>query len=226
MAIVFFRTVIVFTTLILFMRILGKRQLGELEISELVVSVLVADMASIPLQDIGIPLMNGLVSILTLFCLELILSGLTLRFGALRKLLWGKPCFLIEKGTINQREMHRNRFSLDELTEELRRQSVTDLSTVHYAILETDGTLNVILAPAQRPVTAGQMNIAPQDTGYPYAVIADGRILRQNLRKCGRDETWLRRELRRQGLHSPEEVYFMTVNSAGQVYCAVKEACK
>ena len=150
-----FRTVIIFTVLLLCMRILGKRQLGELELSELVVSVLVADLASLPLQDIGIPLMTGLVSILTLFCLELILSGVTLRSQKLRAALFGKPCFLIEKGAINQREMHRCRFSVDELTEELRRQSVTDLSTVEYAILETDGTLNVILTPAERPVTAG-----------------------------------------------------------------------
>ena len=145
-----FRTIIIFTVLLLCMRILGKRQLGELELSELVVSVLVADLASLPLQDIGIPLMNGLVSILTLFCLELILSGVTLRSQKLRAALFGKPCFLIEKGTINQKEMHRCRFSVDELTEELRRQSVTDLSTVEYAILETDGTLNVILTPAPR----------------------------------------------------------------------------
>ena len=124
-----FRTIIIFTVLLLCMRILGKRQLGELELSELVVSVLVADLASLPLQDIGIPLMNGL------FCLELILSGVTLRSQKLRAALFGKPCFLIEKGTINQKEMHRCRFSVDELTEELRRQSVTDLSTVEYAIL-------------------------------------------------------------------------------------------
>lgn len=83
-----FRTIIIFTVLLLCMRILGKRQLGELELSELVVSVLVADLASLPLQDIGIPLMNGLVSILTLFCLELILSGVTLRSQKLRAALF------------------------------------------------------------------------------------------------------------------------------------------
>ena len=98
-----FRTIIIFTVLLLCMRILGKRQLGELELSELVVSVLVADLASLPLQDIGIPLMNGLVSILTLFCLELILSGVTLRSQKLRAALFGKPCFLIEKARSTRR---------------------------------------------------------------------------------------------------------------------------
>ena len=150
-----------------------------------------ADLASLPLQDIGIPLMNGLVSILTLFCLELILSGVTLRSQKLRAALFGKPCFLIEKGTINQKEMHRCRFSVDELTEELRRQSVTDLSTVEYAILETDGTLNVILTPAERPLPPGS-SAAPSRRRLPYILISDGTVLRENLRKCGKTEEWLR----------------------------------
>ena len=139
MAIVLLRTIIIYTTLLLCMRIMGKRQLGELELSEQGVSVLAADLASLPLQDVGIPLINGLLAILTLFCLELILSGLVLRFHRLRGLLFGRPCFLVEKGVINQKEMHRNRFTVDELTEELRRQSVTDVATVDYAVLETDG---------------------------------------------------------------------------------------
>lgn len=170
-----FRTIIIFTVLLLCMRILGKRQLGELELSELVVSVLVADLASLPLQDIGIPLMNGLVSILTLFCLELILSGVTLRSQKLRAALFGKPCFLIEKGTINQKEMHRCRFSVDELTEELRRQSVTDLSTVEYAVLETDGTLNVILTPAERPLPPGSSAAPIRRRATPISSSATGR---------------------------------------------------
>ena len=226
MAIVLLRTIIIFASLMIFMRLLGKRQLGELELSELVVSVLIADLGSLPLQDIGIPLMNGLLSIVTIFCLELILSGLSLRFTKLRGVIWGKPCFLIEKGVINQREMKRSRFTVDELTEELRRQSVTDLNTVQYAVLETDGTLNVLLVPAERPVTAAQARVAAEDTGYPYIVVSDGHILADNLRKCGRDENWLRQECRRQGAAGPAEIFLMTLNGAGQVYCARREEPK
>ena len=141
----------------------------------------------------------------------------------LRAALFGKPCFLIEKGTINQKEMHRCRFSVDELTEELRRQSVTDLSTVEYAILETDGTLNVILTPAERPVTAGQLRCAEPETGYPYILISDGTVLRENLRKCGKTEEWLRGECRRQGVKSPEQVFLLTCDTTGNVYFAKRE---
>ena len=223
MAIVLIRTVIVFFSLAVCMRLLGKRQLGELELSELVVSVLVADLASLPLQDIGIPLLNGLVSIFTLFCLELILSGAALRWGRLRAFLFGKPCFLIEKGTIDQKAMVRCRYSLDELIEQLRRQGVTDLQSVEYAVLETDGTLNVILFPAQRPVTAGDMGLARESTGYPHVLISDGRVIRDNLKKCGKDDNWLQKECRARGAASPKDVFLLSVDDGGRIYYAGKD---
>ena len=223
MAIVLLRTIIIYTTLLVCMRILGKRQLGELELSELVVSVLAADLASLPLQDVGIPLINGLLAILTLFCLELILSGLVLRSNRLRSFLFGRPCFLVEKGVINQKEMRRNRFTVDELTEELRRKSVTDLAAVEYAVLETDGTLNVILSPAAQPATAGQLHCDVSGGGYPYILISDGRILSANLKKCARDEIWLREECRKRGAASPEQVFLFTCTPEGRIFFATKE---
>ena len=224
MAIVLLRTIIIYLTLLLCMRLMGKRQLGELELSELVVSVLAADLASLPLQDAGIPLVNGLLAILTLFCLELIVSGLVLRSHRLRALLFGRPCFLVEKGVINQREMHKNRFTIDELTEELRRQGVTDLTVVDYAVLETDGTLNVILSPAAQPVTAGQLHCELSAGGYPYILISDGRVLSANLRKCARDEVWLREECRRRGAASFADVFLLTCTPEGKVFFAPREA--
>lgn len=223
MVIILIRTIIIFTLLIFFLRILGKRQLGELEISELIVSVLVADMACLPLQDIGIPLLNALVPIAVILSLELLLSELTLHSLKLRGLLWGKPCFLIEKGKVQEKALRQNRFSLDELCEELRRQSVTDISAVDYAVLETDGTLNVILAPEMRPATAGQLGLSIVENGYTHIVINDGRLIRENLRLCGRDERWLQKELQRRNIKSHKDVFFMTVNDSGKVYCSGKE---
>lgn len=223
MAIIILRTTIIYAALLACMRLLGKRQLGELELSELVVSVLIADLASLPLQDVGIPLVNGLVAIVTLFCLELILSGLTLRFHRLRTLLFGKPCFLVKNGVIDRKEMIRNRFSLDELTGELRRQGVLSPADAEFAILETDGSLTVILPPEDRPVTAGQMGRAVPDGGYPYVLISDGRILSDNLRALGRDERWLRAECVRRGAASPKEVFLFTCTPGGRIYYAPGE---
>ena len=119
--------------------------------------------------------------------------------------------------------MAKNRFTVDELIEELRKQSVTDISKVQYAILETDGVLNIILMPAERPVTVAQMNLPADDPGFPIILISDGRVLSDNLRRKGRDEAWLKKELKKHGAGSPKQVYLLTLNDAGQVYFAAKE---
>jgi len=150
-SIIFMRTLIVFISIVVSMRMMGKRQLGELELSELVVAVMISDVAANPLQDIGIPLLNGLIPIVVLLCCQLIISTITMYSVHGRILFCGKPNIIIENGVINQREMRKNRFSLDELAEELRNQGVTSINTVQYGILETSGKLNVILNPQERP---------------------------------------------------------------------------
>ena len=139
MAIVIIRTGIIYFALLAAMRLMGKRQLGEMELSEFVVASLIADLASHPLQDVGIPMTNGLVPILTLLCLELLIAGLSMKSIRLRTLLFGRPSMLVVRGKIDQREMRANRFTADELMQELRKKGIFDLSQVEYAVLETDG---------------------------------------------------------------------------------------
>ena len=223
MAIVLVRTLIIYFALLLTMRLLGKRQLGEMELSEFVVAALIADLASHPLQDMGIPLLNGLIPILVLFCCEVLIAGVSLRHIRLRALIFGKPSLLIVRGQILQREMFKNRFTVDELMQELRSQSITDLSQIEYGILETSGKLNVILFPAARPATAAQLKLDAGEGGYPTIVISDGRVLEANLKHLGFDRRWLERQLKEKGARSPKQVYLMTATPSGQVYYAAKE---
>ena len=224
MAIVLVRTLIIYFSLLLVLRLLGKRQLGEMELSEFVVAALIADLAAHPLQDMGIPLLNGLIPILVLFCCEVLIAGLSLKSIRLRSLVFGKPSLLIVHGKILQKEMYKNRFTLDELLQELRAQGITDLNTVDYGVLETNGRLSLILSPAERAVTPGQMGLICQAEGYPSIVISDGRVLEANLRHLGLDRAWLEKQLRARGVSSPRQVFLMTADESGTVYYAAKEA--
>ena len=224
MAIVIIRTLIVYFALLLTMRLMGKRQLGEMELSEFVTAALIADLAAHPLQDMGIPLLNGLVPIAVLFCCEVLIAGLSLRSIRLRELLFGKPSLLIVKGEIDQAQMRRNRFTLDELMQELRSQGVTDIRMIEYAVLETDGKLSLLLSPAASPVTASQLDLPQGNAGYPHIVISDGRVLEANLRHLGLDAAWLDNTLREQGYASPAAVYLMTVAEGKAFFLASKEA--
>ncbi len=223
MAIVIVITLIIYFSLLITMRLLGKRQLGEMELSEFVLAALIADLAAHPLQDIGIPIINGIVPILTLFCCEVIIAGATMKNIRLRGAFFGKPSLLIIRGKINQQEMRKNRFTSDELFEELRTHGCMDISIIEYAILETDGQLNVILYPAERPVTAALLGLDAGEGGYPSIVISDGRILEGNLRHMGRDLNWLKKQLNDRGHSDASRVFLMTVNNSGQVYFAPRE---
>lgn len=224
LTIVIIRTLIVYFALLIFMRLMGKRQLSELELPEFAVAVLIADLGAHPLQDIGIPLLNGLLPIVVLFCCEVLISGAAMSSPKLRSALFGRPSFLIREGKIDQREMQRNRFTPDELAEQLRSKDILDISQVQYAILETDGDLNAILYPQFRSATACDLGLTPESNGYPVILINNGRVLSDNLRAMGRDETWLRRELKRFGLKSAKDAYLLIADKTGTTFCAPMEA--
>ena len=173
MIIAFLRTIILYLLIIAGIRLMGKRQVGELEPSELVLDLIIADLAAVPMQDFGIPLLSGIIPILTLLSVTMVLSVLTMKSVKFRAIVCGRPSIIVENGRLNQQEMRRNRFTVDELNEELRVQGITDLSTVKYAILETNGRVSVIPYANQRPVTAEQMNLFPDDVGLPLVIIND-----------------------------------------------------
>ena len=222
MLLTYIRTIVLYLVLIAVIRMMGKRQIGEMEPSEFVVTMLVANLASIPMQDGGIPLYSGLVPILTVLGVELILTALSMRSVKLRQLLCGKPVILIENGKILQKNLRSTRITLDELTELLRGKEVLRPDTVQYAILETNGNLSVFPFPEEKPATAKDAKITPAEQHLPYTLIADGYLYRENLRLSGKDERWLHKQLQKRKA-TIDSTWLMTVDSAGQILWQEKE---
>lgn len=221
--VVLIRTMVLYLFIIIGLRLLGKRQLGELEPAELTLALIIADLASVPMQDNGIPLLTGLVPIIVLLCMATILSVLTTKSIRFRHLICGRPSVVVSDGQVVERELRRNRLTVDELLEELRIQGYADLRVVKFAILETNGQLSVLPRASQMPVTAKQMKIKTEETGLPVIVISDGRLLSHNLSAQGRNEKWLYRQLAAHGLTSPKQVFLLTVDQSGNTYCVAKE---
>lgn len=217
------RTVILYLLIIIGIRLMGKRQIGQLEPSELVLSLLIADLAAVPMQDFGIPLIMGIIPILTLLCLSTILSVLTVKSIRFRALLCSRPSIVIQDGKILTREMVKNRFTVDELMEELRMAGVTDLASVKYAVLETTGRISVVPKAEDRPVTIRDLDLTAEDTGMPVIVISDGRVLSKNLKIRNLSIDWLHAELLKRGVGDIRQVFLMTVDEVGGVYFAEKE---
>jgi len=226
LAITIIRTVILYIAIVVSVRVMGKRQLGELEPAELVVAVLISDLASHPLQDLGTPLLHGLIPVITLLCCEVLISAGIMKSAKFRVLICGKPSIIIDKGRIVQSEMRKNRFTIDELAEELRKKGIMDISTVQYAIMETDGSLSTMLFPSESPVTPKQMGLEVRDTAYPVIVINDGRIMSENLKSIGFNEQWLKAEVSKRKIKRVEDVYLMSVDSERKIYFTKKEQGK
>jgi len=223
MLVILIRTLILFIGIIITMRILGKRQLGELEASEFVITLLISEVAAVPMQDIGTPLLHGVIPILTMVSLELLFTFGIIKSLRFRVLLCGKPSVVVQNGRIIQKELLRNRISVDELLEELRAKNVTDISKVKYAILETSGDLSVILYSRFNTATADDMNQNPPDTGLPVVLINDGKLLQKNMEVRNVDREWVENCLKNKKMPQVRDIFLMTVDDLGNVYISEKE---
>lgn len=182
MLIVYIRSIVLYLLLILIIRMMGKRQLGEMEPSEFVVALLLADLAAVPMQDTGIPLLSGVIPLFTVLSIELILSVASYRSVKFRKLLCGKPVILIENGQLLQNNLKKTRLTTDELTEHLREKSIVDLSSVKFAILETNGQISALLYPQYQPVTPSTASQPPEEPELPVTLISCGKVIQENLK--------------------------------------------
>ena len=176
------RTVILYFLIMIGLRLMGKRQIGELEPSELVLTMMISDLATVPMQDFGIPLLAGVIPILILLSLTLLMSQLSLLNLRFRALMCGTPAILIRNGKLQQAAMRKNRYTLDELLEQLRGQGCLSVEEVQYAVLENSGQLSVLPWVRQKPPTAADLGISPENGTLPTVLINDGRILRKNIR--------------------------------------------
>lgn len=225
MGIAFIRTIILYVFVVIAVRFMGKRQIGQLQPSELVVTILISELAAIPMQETGIPLVSGFIPIVTLVCCEALVDVLALRSYKFRRLISGRPSVLVRNGVIDQNEMNKQGFTLDDLMEEIRIAGYMSIDEVDYAIVETNGQLSVFPKSENKPVTAGMMNIQVTDGGLPTTVICDGLLSLPSLESVGKDIQWLQNTIAAQGLKT-QDVFLMTVDNQGKAIIIPKEKTK
>ncbi len=218
MFIVLIRTIILYLLVILSMRLMGKKQVGELEPFELAITIMISELASLPMQDSRIPLLHGIVPILTLLILQNLFSLIQLKSEKIRSLINGEPSILIEKGKIDFQELKNQRFNINDLLEELRLQGYYDLENIEYAILETSGQLSIIPKTEESPVTKKDLSLQFTQERLPVTLILDGKINKKNLKLIKKDEKWLENKLKKDNISSYDELLIAILNSKGNLY--------
>ncbi|MDR5659476.1 DUF421 domain-containing protein [Serpentinicella sp. ANB-PHB4] len=220
---VFIRSLILYGLVVVVMRMMGKRQIAQMQPFELVIAIMIADLAATPMENTGVPLINGVIPILTLLSVQVIVSFISIKSEAVREVICGKPSILINKGQLVQSELRRLRINMNDLLEQLRGKDYPNLSDVDYAILETNGEISIIPKVNKRNIIVEDMNIKVKDEELPITLIVDGNVLYSNLEKSGRDTQWLERELKKQSIQDVKKAFFAFLSSDGKFYAQKKE---
>ena len=200
------RTLIIYILVVIALRVMGKRQIGELQPTELVVAIMISDLATVPMSEISIPLLYGIAPIFTLVVCEMILSHLCIKSPKVRLAVTGRPSYIIKDGVIDQREMKKARYSLADLLEELRMLNIFNISSVHCAILETNGKISVMTDECRNDMA--------------YVLVCDGKIQTRILENSPYDEKDINKFA---GKHPLENIFLLSVDNNKKVYRVLKE---
>lgn len=221
------RSIIIYCIVLVAVRLMGKRQIGDMQPFELVVTLIIADLACIPMSDVSIPIVFGIVPLLTLVVLHHFFTWANRKSVFVRKILNGKPIIVIDEKGINYKALQSLNMTINDLTEGLRVANCFDIGTVAYAIVETNGNISVLLKSNASPVTNENMKISADESILNIIIINDGKIIDENLKELNLNRDFVKKILKEQNAKSVKDVLICTINSLGVGFFQEKnKACK
>lgn len=212
-----FQIVVLYVLVMVSLRLMGKREIGQLSVFDFVVSVMIAELSTLPMEDVHVPMGRSFVAIGALVILQIVVALISLKSHRFRHWMEGEPSVLVEHGKIKDREMKRTRYSMHDLMMQMREKGVANVGDVELAVLETSGKLSVFPRPEARPLTPGDLGIRAKEDGLPLPLIVDGQPIAKTLKLLHQDEPWLAQEIERLGYGKVSDVFFAAIDQSGQV---------
>lgn len=212
MLVVIARTLILYLVVILSLRVMGKRQIGELQPTELVVAIMISDLATVPMQSIDMPLLAGIIPVITLMLAEVFISFAGFKSKILRRIITGDPSIVIYKGVINEKELERLRYNVSDLLEELRLNNCYNIADVEVAVLETSGKLSVM--PKSGDTTG---------SGLPYIIISDGSYNKGEVKRAKLTIKQVDKKLEKMGISNVKNVFLCSIDAKGEMFVQPKK---
>lgn len=218
MLITFIRTAILYFIVIISIRLMGKRQIGELQPYELVITLMLSDLASLPMQDTRLPLLLGIVPIITLLFVKILISEIQQHSRLFEKILDGTPSIIISDGEINLEMMKKQRLTMNDILEELRSAGYLDISDIQYAIIETNGTISIIPKSACDTVKRKDLKIKESESKIPIVLFEDGHLNKKALQGMNKDEKWLDEKLKSLNYPPRDKLFLVMIDSNGKLF--------
>ena len=220
------RAAVIYIIVLIVLRIMGKRQIAEMQPYELVATLIIADLACIPMTEITVPLLHGVVPLLTLVVVNFFISLISVKSVIFRRLINGKPIIVIDPDGIRYKELKALNMTLNDLYEGLRVAGYFSAADVYYAIVETNGSLSVLPISQKNPPTAEDLKVKTTDSGINLLLINDGKIIKENLKHFNLNEDFLFNSIKKHNIKDIKNVIIYSINNTGQVYLQEKTGTK
>lgn len=217
------RSLILYILILFLLRIMGKRQLGEMQPFELVITLIIADLATIPMAETALPLIQGIIPILTLACIHYFICFVSRKSIFFRKLINGKPVILLDSEGINYENLQKTNMTFNDLLEGLHSAGYFNLEELLYVILQTNGTMTVVNRAPFTPLTANDLSLKKDQSTLPMIIVAKGKILDENLKIAQLDEQFIKKHIKKAGISSIKDILLLTINNTGKLYLQPKK---
>ncbi|MCW3790350.1 DUF421 domain-containing protein [Paenibacillus sp. LS1] len=211
-----FRTLSAVTILFLITKILGKRQISQLSLFEYITGITLGNLIGYISLDTDTKWYLGFVALFVWVSVSTGAEFLTLKSKKFRDIVDGKSTILIENGAVIEKALKKERLTIDEFLEQLRKKDVYRVADVEFAVMEQSGEVNVMLKKEYQPLTADSLGYHISSEKEPKTIIMDGHMLPGILKEAGLSEDWVQKELRKLGV-TLNQVTIGQVESNGEL---------
>ena len=222
MLIVFIRVLIIYITVLVFLRLMGKRQIGEMQPYEVVITLIIADLATLPMSDSNIPLLNGILPLAILVLLHYFITLLTRKNAKIRRIISGQPIVVISPKGLEYKAMQQLNITIDDILEMLRQNGYPTFDQIQYAIIETNGKISVIPKSENAPATAQDVGAQNQQPQIPSIIISDGKMMKSQMQEINLDVEKLKKLLNHLNVKSVKELIILSLDESGKLYYQTK----
>lgn len=218
----FYKPLIVFIGLFILIRITGKKQLSEITYYDYISGVTIGAIAGATSIDEKISIFKGITVLAVWIIVPVIISYLNIKNLSSKRLTIGEPLILIKNGAVNDINLKKARYNIEDLLMQLRKKDVFNLSEVEFALLEIDGELSVLKKAPYNTLTPKDLNISTPYKGLTLNLIVNGRIIESNLVLAEKDRAWLKEQLHLKNVKDITDVIFAGFTSDKQLEVITK----
>lgn len=216
------RATIIYLLVLVVFRLMGKRQIGQMQPFELVLTLVIADLATIPMTETSVPIIHGVVPLITLVVVHFFLTFFSKKSNKVGEFINGKPIVIMNPNGVDYKSLKELDITIDDLFEAIRTAGYFSLEEVQYAIMETNGTVNVLPKSAFAPVINKDLNINLEESNLPVTLVSEGNLMKENLLISGLKEEDVKNIIKNAKIKSLKDVLVATIDKTGNVYIQEK----